>query len=161
MFGRLFVNCHPWISRFVFFPCACTYAHAHMHLEILNEYVTHFCFDPLINIINKMVNNNSNIHIFNTFSLFNTAQFCRGITDMIVEQNTITFLFVLHDFITFYLTTGSCHHSKMAEATGHWLGCVVMICKHFSLGALVLESMTERRSLWRRWATGKGHRARR
>ena len=68
-----------------------------------------------------MVNNNSYIHICNTFSLFNTAQYCRGNTDMIVEQKTITFLFVLHDFITFYLTTGSCHHSKMAEATWRWL----------------------------------------
>ena len=43
------------------------HAYVHMHLEILNEYVAHFCFDPLINIINKMVNNNSNIHIYKTF----------------------------------------------------------------------------------------------
>ena len=104
-----------------FSMCMHIHAYAHMHLDILNEYVTHFCFEPLINIKNKMANNNSNIHIYDTFSLFNTAQFFRGITYMIVEQNTITFLFVLHDFITFYLTTGSRHHSKMAEATGLWL----------------------------------------
>ena len=89
-----------------FSMCMHMHAYAHMHLDILNEYVTHFCFEPLINIRNKMANNNSNIHIYDTFSLFNTAQFFRGITHMIVEQNTITFLFVLHDFIIFYLTIG-------------------------------------------------------
>ena len=67
--------------------CRHIHTYAHMHLEIQNEYVSHFCFDPLINIIYKMVNNNSNIHIYKTFSLFSTGQFCRSITYMVVEQN--------------------------------------------------------------------------
>ena len=80
------IICH--LSPTLFFPtCMHIYAYAHINLEILYEYVALFCFDPLINIIYKMVNNNSNIRIYKTFSLFTTGQFCRSITYMIVEQN--------------------------------------------------------------------------